>query len=288
MVAAVLERADSRLYRYEWQTADHDHYSPAELAELDAHRQRLLSSVTRADGSKLARIDGVHSPADQRVSRLIRDDHIYAETEWGKLARADQLFANCVLEAALGMREDGTCARDWHSQRARSTFQVAWLLYRVGTTQLGDIGTLTVKGVSMEYLAQIAAPRGKASLHRNTLGGTHRASVRNEDTGYIVALHFAGALDRFQYGDRAAENRQVNTYTLRVSTQSEKQEALIDRHESAYRELLRNRWDRLAALDELAVISGQRRALEAKRAPDRREAELRAALRSELESTGPP
>jgi hypothetical protein len=270
MVAAVLERADSRLYRYEWQTADHDHYSPAELAELDAHRQRLLSSVTRADGSKLARIDGVHSPADQRVSRLIRDDHIYAETEWGKLARADQLFANCVLEAALG------------------TFQVAWLLYRVGTTQLGDIGTLTVKGVSMEYLAQIAAPRGKASLHRNTLGGTHRASVRNEDTGYIVALHFAGALDRFQYGDRAAENRQVNTYTLRVSTQSEKQEALIDRHESAYRELLRNRWDRLAALDELAVISGQRRALEAKRAPDRREAELRAALRSELESTGPP
>ena len=289
MVAAVLGREDARQYRYDWQTADHDHYSPAELAALDAHRKRLLATAAHADGSKLARIDGMHTPADQRVSRLIRDDHIYAETEWGKLARADRLFANCVLEAALGMREDGSCARDWHSQRARSTLQIAWLLYRVGTTRLGDVGTLTVRGVSMSYLGQIAAPRGKESLHRNTLAGTHRSgSVRNEDSGYVVALHLAGALDRFQYGDRAAEVRQVNEYTLRVSTRSEKQDALIERHELAYRELLRNRWDRLAALDELAVISGQRRAIEQKRAPDLREAKLRAAIRGELESTGPP
>lgn len=290
MHAAVLERLDSQRYKYAWQTADHDHYSPAELAAIDAHRQRLLATAAHADGSKLSRLEGVHSPADQRVSRLIRDDALFAETEWGKLHRADPLYANAVLEASLGLRDDGTCARDWHSQRARSTLQFAWLKWRAGTTRLGDVGTLTVRGVSIDYLRTIGAPPGKARLHRNTLTGTHRAgSTRNEEVGYIVALQLAGALERFQYGDRSAAVRQVNEYTLRVSTQNEKQEALIERHEAAYRELLRNRWSRLAAMDALRVITGQQRALELQRVPDTREAELRAAIRAELdECTGPP
>lgn len=290
MVAAVLEREDARRYTFAWQGADHEHLSPAELAAIDAHRQRLEASAQRADGSKVSRLEGVHSPADKRISRLIRDDALYAETEWCKLARADRLYAHAVLEASLGMREDGTFARDWHSQRARSTLQIAWLLWRAGVARLGDIGALTVRGVSFEYLCCIAAPPGKASLHRNTLAGTHvSGSVRNEDLGYVVALHFAGALDRYQYGDRNAEVRQVNEYTLRVSTQDEKQEALIERHEAAYRELLRNRWDRLAAMDSLRVITGQQRALERRRVPDAQEAELLAVIRGEdLECTGPP
>lgn len=289
-VSAVLEHLDSQLFKYDWMGADHLHCSPAELEAIDAHRQRMLEASTYADGSKLSRIDGVLSPADQRISRLIRDDALYAETEWSKLARHDRLYANSVLEASWGLREDGTCARNWHAQRARSTFQIAWIMWRVGTTRLGDIGTLTVRGVSIEhYLCKLAAPPGKATLHRNTLAGTHRAhSSRNEDLGYIPALEHAGAFERFQYGDRSAEVRQVNEYTLRVSTQSEKQAALIDRHEAAYRELLRNRWAKLAAMDALVIQTGQQRALEQKRAPDLREAEMRAAIRGELDCTGPP
>jgi len=284
MVAAVLRRADARLY--DWESADHAHYSPAEKAAIDAHRKRVLENAARADGSRLARLDGMHTPQDQRISRCIRDDAVYAETEWAKLQRHDPLYANCVFEAALGLREDGTCARDWNAQRARCTLQLAWLLWRAAGARLGSLGTLTVRGVSFEYLQRMSAPIGKARLHRNTLAGTHRSySSRNEDCGYIVALQLAGALERFQYGDRRAENRQVNEYTLRVSTQNEVQAAQLDRHEAAYRELLRNRWERLAELDALIVQTGQQRALERRRKPDAREAELRAIIQAD---TGPP
>lgn len=285
-VSSVLEHLDAQLFKYDWMGADHLHLSPAELEAMDAHRKRVFEGAAYADGSRLARLDGMLSPADQRISRLIRDDALYAETEWSKLARHDRLYANAVLEASWGLREDGTCARNWHAQRARSTFQIAWIMFRVGTTRFGDIGTLTVRGVSFEYLMQISAPPGKAALHRNTLAGTHRArSVRNEDVGYIPALENAGAFERFQYGDRSAEARQVNEYTLRVSTRSEKQAALIDRHEAAYRELMQNRWAKLAAKDALELKTGQQRALERKRSPDAREAEYRAEIQA---CTGPP
>lgn len=291
MRAAVLERADRRAFRYDWQTPDHEHLSPAELAAIDAHRQRLLERVTHADGSRLAKLEGVHSPNDQRIARLIRDDHLFAETEWSKLQRHDRLYANAVLDASLGLRDDGTCERDWHSQRARSTFAIGWLFWRAGTTRIGDIGSLTVRGVSIDYLCAIVAPPGKTALHRNTLAGTHRArSSRNADTGYIVALENAGAFARFQYGDRRAEVRQVNEYTLRVSTKSEAQAALIERNEAAHREFLENRWRRLAAFDVLEVLSGQARARRCTRAAREREreAELCAIIRAELEPTGPP
>lgn len=291
MVAKVLGRAEADRFAYDWMTPDDLMRTPEELDATDAYRKRQLENVRHKDGSRVAKLEGIHTPYDRYQARLIRDDAIFAATEWGKLWRSDRLLGNAVLDASLGIRDDGTLVRDWHSPRARATFALLWLLMRVHTTNLRSVGTVTVRGVNISYLCKLLAPVGKSTLHRNTLCGTHRGhSLQNAEVGYLLALELAGVLEKCQYGDRSADaQHQVNEYTIRVTPQTEKQRQLIERNELAYRELLANRWSRLAELEALRVATYHERKRERAQRDQAIQDEIRAALfEDSADCVGPP
>lgn len=290
IAAQVFQADEERQYRFEWMTPDDLSRSDDELEKLDEHRRKLLASARRKDGSRLARLESVFSPYEKHTVRLIRDDAMFAATEWGKLWRADRMLAGLALEACLGMREDGTACRSWHSQRARSTLAIVWMFYKVGSTRGADLGELRVRGVSMQFLCTILATGDKDTLHRNTLGGTHVAgSWRNEEVGYLVALENARLLGRMQYGDRRNDPR-VQEYHLRVTTLDERMHASLDQDEQRLREWIARRWERFAKLDALRVLSSARHRRWVEESQRERLEAIRAAVSDELceGATDPP
>lgn len=256
IAAEVFAAEDARTVRYpEWMTPDDELRPIAELDALDAHRKKLLAETRRKDGSRLSRLESVFTPAEKHCVRCIRDDAMFAATEWGKLWRADRLLAGLTLEAALGMRADGSCVRDWHSQRARNMLAIVWMFYKCGSTRAAELGEVRVRGVSLNFLCAMLATDGKEELHRNTLGGTHRAyTSRNEEMGYLTALEHARVLGRMQYGDRRNDPR-VQEYHLRVTTTDAKHTELLERDEQRLRAWVAARWEKLAQLDALHVLS---------------------------------
>ncbi|HET8939223.1 MAG TPA: hypothetical protein VFN67_37520 [Polyangiales bacterium] len=255
VAAAVLSKEEERLYRFPWMSPDDHDRSDEELETLDLNRRVLLANTRHKDGSLLARLESVFAPREKQQFRCIRDDALFAATEWGRLWRADRLLAKLTLEACLGMRGDGTCLRDWHSQRARNMLAIVWMFYTCGSTRGADPGEFRVRGVSINWLCAMLATEGKAALHRNTLGGTHRSdSARNEDVGYLTALENARVITRMQYGDRW-QNQKVQEYHLRVSTQSEQLTAMLTAEESRFREWMSVRWEKLSELEALHVLT---------------------------------
>jgi hypothetical protein len=282
IAANVLARREQKSFRFDWMTPDDESRSPAELEALDRKRSELLATVRRQDGSPVTRLESVLSPPDKHVVRCIRDNPQFAGMEWGKLWRADHLLANLALEACWGVREDGTCAREWHSQRARNMLAIVWMCFRVGSTRRAEVGELRVRGLCVDFVRKILATDGKDALHRNTLGGTHRTgSARNEDVGYFVALELAGVFTRVQYGDRR-NNQQVQEFHLRISTEDERVAAALERNEAAFRQWVDQRWQRLSQLDALRVLPWRAHARYLREREAEKLDEIRRALSDEL------
>ena len=176
------------------------------------------------------------------------------------------------------MREDGTCVRDWHSQRARNMLAIVWMFLRAGSARAASLGQLRVRGVPISFLCAILATDGRDELHRNTLGGTHRAySARNEEMGYLTTLEHVQLIDRMQYGDRRNDPR-VQEYHLRVTPTDVKHSELLEREEQRFRAWIAARWEKLSQLGQLCVLStfAYKRWLKAAQAD--KLAEIRAAL----------
>jgi hypothetical protein len=127
--------------------------------------------------------------------------------ESGKLARAElrlkrrrfPAFVGAVVQAALGVDDQGRCRRDWTHPRARgiAALAIAMLMQSIRCRRR-DLFQRYLAGITVKsMLALLESPwRDGRRLHRNTLIGKRdaSASITNGGLGYLLALAETDAL----------------------------------------------------------------------------------------------